>query len=114
MQTTCADGLYQSLPHQGGTGGRADNPVAVAVCDRAEEKWKGGTSVPEEAREKLKASTITKQDDAGFPNPYAAKETVCILLVNGTGLGGTAPSGPTETQLVNPRDMHKDSAQPRQ
>lgn len=114
MQTTSADGMNQSLPYQGGTGGRADNPLATPLCDRVGEKWKEGTHVPEEAQEKLRANTNMKQDDTVFPNPHTVKETVCVLLANGTGHGGTAPSGPTETQLVNPRDMHKDSTQPRQ
>ncbi|XP_060781241.1 pro-neuregulin-3, membrane-bound isoform [Neoarius graeffei] len=114
MQTTSADGMNQSLPYQGGTGGRADNPLATPLCDRVGEKWKEGTHVPEEAQEKLRANTNMKQDDTVFPNPHMVKETVCVLLANGTGHGGTAPSGPTETQLVNPRDMHKDSTQPRQ
>ncbi|XP_026794883.3 pro-neuregulin-3, membrane-bound isoform [Pangasianodon hypophthalmus] len=114
MQTTSAEGMNQSLPRQGCTGSRVDNPLANPLCDRVGEKWKEGTSVPEEVREKLKANTNVKQDDAVFSNPHAAKETVCILLANGTGHGGTAPSGPTETQLLNRRDMHKDSTQPRQ
>ncbi|KAM9477864.1 pro-neuregulin-3, membrane-bound isoform [Clarias gariepinus] len=116
MQTTSADAIAQrEPPRQGGTGVRADNPLANAVCDRAGEKWKEGTRVPEEARGKLKVNTNLKQDDDDlFPNPHPAKETVCILLANGTGYGGPAPSGPTETQLLNPRDMHKDSAQLRQ
>ncbi|KAB5582121.1 hypothetical protein PHYPO_G00183560 [Pangasianodon hypophthalmus] len=114
MQTTSAEGMNQSLPRQGCTGSRVDNPLANPLCDRVGEKWKEGTSVPEEVWEKLKANTNVKQDDAVFSNPHAAKETVCILLANGTGHGGTAPSGPTETQLLNRRDMHKDSTQPRQ
>ncbi|XP_035387174.1 pro-neuregulin-3, membrane-bound isoform [Electrophorus electricus] len=52
-----------------------------------------------------------KQDSSGFPVPLGARETVCVLLDSGAGLGGVAPSGPTETQLVNPRDTHKNCAQ---
>lgn len=114
MQTTSADGTNQSLSHQGGTGGRVDNSLANPVCQRLSTKWKEDTCVPEVAREKLKANVDMKLDDATFPNSYAAKETVCILLDNGNGHGGTAPSGPTETQILNPRDMQKDSPQPRQ
>lgn len=114
MQTISADGMHQSLPRQVGTGGRADNPVANPLCDRVGEKWKVGVCVPEEVREKLKANTNMKQDDIVFSNPHVAKETVCILLANGAGHGGTAPSGPTETQLVYPRDIQKDFTQPRQ
>lgn len=114
MQTTCAEGMNQSLPRQGGTGGRVDNPLANPLYHRGGEKWKESTRAPEEAREKPKANTDVKPDDAVLPNPHAAKETVCILLANGTGHGGAAPSGPTETQLLNPRDVHKDSTQPRQ
>lgn len=109
MQTTSAEGMNQNLPHQGG---RVDNSLANPLCKKGGDKLKEG--VPEEAQEKLLASTNVKNDDAVFPNPHAAKETVCILLPNGSGHGGTAPSGPTETQLLNPRDMHKDSTQPRQ
>ncbi|KAK3553642.1 hypothetical protein QTP70_006763 [Hemibagrus guttatus] len=114
MQTTSVDGMHQSLPPQGGIGGRANNPGASPPCDKVGEKWKEGIHVPEESREKLKANTNVKQDDIVFSNPHMAKETVCILLVNGAGHGGTAPSGPTETQLVYPRDIHKDFTQPRQ
>ncbi|KAK2853086.1 hypothetical protein Q7C36_008287 [Tachysurus vachellii] len=114
MQTTSADGTNQSLPRQGGTGGRADNPVVNPLCDRVGEKWNGGVRVPEDPREKLESNTNMKQDDIVFSNPHAAKETVCILLPNGAVNGGTAPSGPTETHLVYPRDIHKDSTQPRQ
>lgn len=114
MQTTSADGMHQSLPRQGGTGGRADNPVVNPLCDRVGEKWNEGVRVPEEPREKLETNTNMKQDDIVFSNPHAAKETVCILLPIGAVNGGTAPSGPTETHLVYPRDIHKDSTQPRQ
>lgn len=114
MQTTSADATNQSLTHQGGTGGRVDDSLGNPVCHRLSTKWKEDTRVPEVAREKLKANANMKLDDATFPNSYAAKETVCILLDNGNGHGGAAPSGPTETQILNPRDMQKDSPQPRQ
>lgn len=109
MQTTSAEGVNQNLPRQGG---RVDNSLANPLCHRGGNKWK--EDLPEEAQEKLEANTNVKIDNAVFPNPHAAKETVCILLASGNGHGGTAPSGPTETQLLNPRDMHKDSTQPRQ
>lgn len=114
MQTTTAEGPNQSLPRQGGTGGRVDNSLANPLCHRVGAKWKEGTRSPEQAREKPETNTNMKKDDAAFPNPHAAKETVCILRAGGSGPGGTAPSGPTETQLLRPRDMHKDSTQPRQ
>ncbi|TSV02101.1 hypothetical protein Baya_13021 [Bagarius yarrelli] len=102
MQTTSGDGMQQSIQGQEGTTepGRADILGS-----------KDGASVPAKEWEKLKAKT---QDDTVIPDPYAAKETVCILLTSGTGHGGTTPSGPTETQLVNPTDMRQESTQPRQ
>ncbi|XP_046690987.1 pro-neuregulin-3, membrane-bound isoform isoform X2 [Silurus meridionalis] len=114
MQTTCADGMNRSFLHQGGTGSTADNPVANPVCNRVGEKRKEGACLAEEAREKFRASANGKQDDTMFTASHVAKETVCILRASGTGHGNTAPSGPTETQLLDPRDMHEDSTQPRQ
>ncbi|KAG9274880.1 pro-neuregulin-3, membrane-bound isoform, partial [Astyanax mexicanus] len=67
-----------------------------------------------QAQLRLPAHANRKQEDAAFPVPPGARETVCILLVNGGPNGGVAPSGPTETQLVTPRDTHKDSTQPSQ
>ncbi|XP_052006496.1 pro-neuregulin-3, membrane-bound isoform isoform X2 [Xyrauchen texanus] len=48
-----------------------------------------------------------KQEDVGGSIPQGAKETVCILLANGDEQGLVASVGPTETQLVSPRDTHK-------
>ncbi|XP_051504591.1 LOW QUALITY PROTEIN: pro-neuregulin-3, membrane-bound isoform [Myxocyprinus asiaticus] len=48
-----------------------------------------------------------KQEDIGGSIPQGAKETVCILLANGGEQGLVASFGPTETQLVSPRDTYK-------
>ncbi|KAL2083553.1 hypothetical protein ACEWY4_021326 [Coilia grayii] len=64
----------------------------------------------DEAQEQLHALVHAhrKQNDGASS---WARETVCILLGNGTSSGGLASNGPTETQLWNSRDTSKDSSQ---
>ncbi|XP_028845255.1 pro-neuregulin-3, membrane-bound isoform isoform X2 [Denticeps clupeoides] len=68
----------------------------------------------EEAQDQLRALAHThrKQDDHGGAVPQVARETVCVLLSSGASVGGVALSGPTETQLLSPRDVRKGLAQP--
>ncbi|XP_030628854.1 pro-neuregulin-3, membrane-bound isoform [Chanos chanos] len=70
----------------------------------------------DEAQEQLRALAHAqrKQDDTYGNNLQQARETVCILLSSPSGLGGIASNGPTETQLVSPRDTQKDYTQPGQ
>ncbi|KAL7876951.1 hypothetical protein SRHO_G00035940 [Serrasalmus rhombeus] len=84
--------------------------------ERSTPQEKEAAHLLEEAQEQLRALAHAnkKQEDGMFPVPQGARETVCILLTNGGGNGGVPPSGPTETQLVDPRDTHKDSQQPSQ
>lgn len=69
----------------------------------------------EEGRERLREIVCAKsrQEDTVFASSCVARETVCVLLPNAGGLRGMAPSGPTETQLLNPTDVQgvKDSTQ---
>ncbi|XP_076830247.1 pro-neuregulin-3, membrane-bound isoform isoform X2 [Brachyhypopomus gauderio] len=80
---------------------------STALPDRPPGKQK------EEMRERYRVQDHAHQKQEGFPTPLGARETVCVLLDSGlgAGLGGVSPSGPTETQLVNPRDAHKDCVQ---
>lgn len=102
MQTATTNGSGQSSAPQ-------ERPATTG-------KQVEATHLLEEAQEQLRAlaHASRKQEDAMLPIPQGARETVCILLTNGGGNGGVALSGPTETQLVNPRDIYKDSTQPNQ
>ncbi|XP_062851815.1 pro-neuregulin-3, membrane-bound isoform [Trichomycterus rosablanca] len=105
MQTAVVDGVSQGLARPGRS--HDDNPVSPR---------REGNRLQEEGRERLGeiACTEARQDDSVFSSSHVARETVCVLLANGGGLRGMAPSGPTETQLLNPTDVQglKDSTQP--
>ncbi|XP_041722276.1 pro-neuregulin-3, membrane-bound isoform-like isoform X1 [Coregonus clupeaformis] len=68
----------------------------------------------EEAQEHLRALALAhrKQEDSVGSAHQLPRETVCFLTLNGGGAGGLSPNGPTETQLLSPREPHRDSAQP--
>ncbi|KAK3572727.1 hypothetical protein QTP86_006995 [Hemibagrus guttatus] len=102
MQTTSVDGMHQSLPPQGGIGGRANNPGASPPCDKVGEKWKEGIHVPEESREKLKANTNVKQDDIVFSNPHMAKET---------GPTGWKPARTVKFSVETPGSLREEAVQ---
>ncbi|XP_072533457.1 pro-neuregulin-3, membrane-bound isoform [Salminus brasiliensis] len=102
MQTATMNGSGQSSAPGGKPTGPGKQKEAVHLLEEAQ------------AQLRALAHANKKQEDAAFTVPQGARETVCILLVSGGPNGGVAPSGPTETQLVNPRDPHKDSTQPSQ
>ncbi|XP_031434662.1 pro-neuregulin-3, membrane-bound isoform isoform X2 [Clupea harengus] len=66
----------------------------------------------DEAQEQLQALVHAhRKDSSGDTATSWARETVCILLGNGTSSGGLASNGPTETQLLSSRDTNKDFCQ---
>ncbi|XP_048126335.1 pro-neuregulin-3, membrane-bound isoform isoform X1 [Alosa alosa] len=66
----------------------------------------------DEAQEQLQALVHAhRKHNSGDTATSWARETVCILLGNGTSSGSLALNGPTETQLLSSRDTKKDFAQ---
>src|SRR4029434_3980849 len=66
----------------------------------------------DEAQETLQALVHAhRKDSSGDTATSWARETVCILLGNGTSSEGLASNGPTETQLLSSRDTNKDFCQ---
>ncbi|XP_056326222.1 pro-neuregulin-3, membrane-bound isoform [Danio aesculapii] len=112
MQTTPTDGSSHSSPLEGKANTAAVHQQSIRAAGRREEV----VSLLDEAQEQLRvlAHAQRKHEDLSSSVPQGAKETVCILLANGGGQGGVASFGPTETQLVSPRDTHKDATKPGQ
>ncbi|XP_073776886.1 pro-neuregulin-3, membrane-bound isoform isoform X2 [Danio rerio] len=112
MQTAPTDGSSRSSPLEGTANTAAVHQQSIRAAGRREEV----VSLLDEAQEQLRALAHAqrKQEDLSSSVPQGAKETVCILLANGGGQGGVASFGPTETQLVSPRDTHKDATKPGQ
>lgn len=66
----------------------------------------------DEAQEQLQALVHAhRKQTSGDTATSWARETVCILLGNGTSSGSLAFNGPTETQLLSSRDTNKDFSQ---
>nr|XP_055026854.1 pro-neuregulin-3, membrane-bound isoform isoform X3 [Misgurnus anguillicaudatus] len=115
MQTAPTDGT--SAPLESTADGSAVNQrPTVTISNKAAGRQEEVVSLLDEAQEQLRALAYAqrKQEDTVGSIPQGAKETVCILLANGGGHGGVASFGPTETQLVGPRDTHKDATKPGQ
>ncbi|XP_066535249.1 LOW QUALITY PROTEIN: pro-neuregulin-3, membrane-bound isoform, partial [Hoplias malabaricus] len=88
------------------TGGSGQMSVSL---EKPAEKQKEAAHLLEEAQETLRAlAHANRKEDVTVPVRQGARETVCILLANGGANGGVAPSGPTETQLVEARVTQKD------
>ncbi|XP_073337563.1 pro-neuregulin-3, membrane-bound isoform [Pagrus major] len=70
----------------------------------------------EEAQEQLRALALAhrKQEDGGVfcggstAALVEARETVCFLNLNGGSAGALSCNGPTQTQLLNPSQSHRD------
>lgn len=117
MQTAPTSGSSRSSPLESTTEASAiDQQSNVMVSNQAVGRQEEVASLLDEAQEQLRALAHAqrKQEDISSSVPRGAKETVCILLANGGGQGGVASFGPTETQLVSPRDTHKDATKPGQ
>ncbi len=117
MQTAPTAGTSRSSPLESTAEASAvDQQCNVMVSNRAAGRREDVASLLDEAQEQLRALAHAqrKPEDISSFVPQGAKETVCILLANGCGQGGVASFGPTETQLVSPRDMHKDATKPGQ
>uniref|UniRef100_A0A8C1S8J3 Pro-neuregulin-3, membrane-bound isoform n=1 Tax=Cyprinus carpio TaxID=7962 RepID=A0A8C1S8J3_CYPCA len=115
MQTTPTDGSSRSSPLESTADASAVSQLSnVMVSNQMAGRREEVASLLDEAQEQLRALAHAqrKQEDISSSFPQGAKETVCILLANGGGQGGVASFGPTETQLVSPRDMHKDATKP--
>ncbi|XP_016313354.1 pro-neuregulin-3, membrane-bound isoform [Sinocyclocheilus anshuiensis] len=117
MQTAPSAGSNRSSPLESTEEASAfDQQSNVTVSNRGAGRQEEVASLLHEAQEELRvlAHAQRKQEDISSAVPQGAKETVCILLANGGGQGGVASFGPTETQLVSPRDTHKDATKPGQ
>ncbi|XP_059422485.1 pro-neuregulin-3, membrane-bound isoform [Carassius carassius] len=117
MQTNPTAGSSRSSPLESTAEASAvDQQSNITVSNRMAGRQEEVASLLDEAQEQLRvlAHAQRKQEDISSSVPQGAKETVCILLANGAGQGGAASFGPTETQLVSPRDMHKDATKPGQ
>ncbi|KAA0717866.1 Pro-neuregulin-3, membrane-bound isoform [Triplophysa tibetana] len=113
MQTgpTNESSRSSSPPKSTADGPAVNQRAAVTISNRAAGQQEEVASLLDEAQEQLRALVYAqrKQEDIVGSVPQGAKETVCILLANGGGQGGVVSFGPTETQLVSPRDTHKDA-----
>ncbi|XP_037829572.1 pro-neuregulin-3, membrane-bound isoform isoform X2 [Kryptolebias marmoratus] len=69
----------------------------------------------EEAQEQLRALALAhrKQEEGGglAVMQLEARETVCFLNLNGGSSGGLSCNGPTQTQLLNSSQSHRDLGQ---
>lgn len=113
MQTAPTNGSSRSSspPESAADGPAVNQRTTATISNRAAGRQEEVASLLDEAQEQLRALAYAqrKQEDIVGSVPQGAKETVCILLANGGGQGGVASFGPTETQLVSPRDTHKDA-----
>ncbi|XP_057198918.1 pro-neuregulin-3, membrane-bound isoform isoform X2 [Triplophysa rosa] len=113
MQTAPTNGSSRSSspPESTPDGPAVNQRATITISNRAAGQQEEVSSLLDEAQVQLKALAFAqrKQEDIVGSVPQGAKETVCILLANGGGQGGVASFGPTETQLVSPRDTHKDA-----
>ncbi|XP_051507985.1 pro-neuregulin-3, membrane-bound isoform-like [Myxocyprinus asiaticus] len=116
MQTATINGSsHSSAPLESIVDGSAVNQQSNAtMSNRMAGRRAEVASLLDEAQEQLRALAHAKrkQEEVNGSIPQGAKETVCILLANGGGQAGVASFGPTETQLVSPRDTHKDATKP--
>ncbi|XP_065153020.1 pro-neuregulin-3, membrane-bound isoform isoform X2 [Paramisgurnus dabryanus] len=115
MQTAPTNGTSAPLENTA-EGSAVNQRPTVTISSKAAGRQEEVVSLLDEAQEQLRALAYAqrKQEDTVGSIPQGAKETVCILLANGGGHGGVASFGPTETQLVGPRDTHKDATKPGQ
>ncbi|XP_068597091.1 LOW QUALITY PROTEIN: pro-neuregulin-3, membrane-bound isoform [Brachionichthys hirsutus] len=65
----------------------------------------------EEAQEQLRASARRKQEERGSSGSTSrlvgARESVCLLNLNGGSAGGVGCNGPTQTQLLSPSQSER-------